>query len=270
MVWGQNMNNKGVLKIAVTMSYLAMILFNIASIISPTSGRTAAEIADSYPNLFVPAQYTFVIWILIYGLLSAFVLYQADIWNKGYNKPVQEMINQTRGTTIGINVLSIGWIIAWQKDYLALSFVIAAILLIGLSHYFKYIRTEYLTLKEKFFVILPFRIYFSWITVFVLGNLIILLVSIKFTLFGITDVMITVATLLILMGFSTYRIIRYGDYIFGATTIWSLFGIVGKHLLPSRYHVQYPQIIVVALVGILLLIGACIYVWFYRKKRICK
>lgn len=43
----------------------------------PLNGQTSAQIANRLPILFVPANYVFSIWGIIYVLLLAFGVYQA-------------------------------------------------------------------------------------------------------------------------------------------------------------------------------------------------
>ncbi len=53
-----------------------MLTASIAANTVPTDEITAAQVSDSYPNLFTPAGFTVSLWGLIYVLLLGFCIYQ--------------------------------------------------------------------------------------------------------------------------------------------------------------------------------------------------
>lgn len=53
-------------KIANLIFYILTVLVNVLANAIPINGKTTGEIADSYPNLFTPAPFTFTIWGVIY------------------------------------------------------------------------------------------------------------------------------------------------------------------------------------------------------------
>ena len=55
--------------------FLGTVVVNGLSNALPLNGKTAGELSDQYPNLFVPAGLTFSIWGVIYILLAIFVIY---------------------------------------------------------------------------------------------------------------------------------------------------------------------------------------------------
>src|SRR6185503_12090186 len=56
---------------------IVMLAVNFLSEALPLNGQTSAEIANRLPILFVPANYVFGIWGIIYVLLIGFGVYQA-------------------------------------------------------------------------------------------------------------------------------------------------------------------------------------------------
>lgn len=62
---------------------LATLAVNFLANWLPIAGRTTGELSDLYPNLFVPAGFTFSIRGVIYLLLIGFVIRQLiDTWSK--------------------------------------------------------------------------------------------------------------------------------------------------------------------------------------------
>jgi len=54
--------------------FLGTVVVNGLSSALPINGKTAGELSDQYPNLFVPTGLTFSVWGVIYILLAIFVL----------------------------------------------------------------------------------------------------------------------------------------------------------------------------------------------------
>jgi len=71
------MNKSRLLFLAVLnlIGFLGTVIVNGLSSALPINGKTAGELSDQYPNLFVPAGLTFSIWGVIYILLAIFVIY---------------------------------------------------------------------------------------------------------------------------------------------------------------------------------------------------
>ena len=67
--------------------FLGTVVVNGLSNALPLNGKTAGELSDQYPNLFVPSGLTFSIWGVIYILLAIFVIYGLVVAAK--NNPVK-------------------------------------------------------------------------------------------------------------------------------------------------------------------------------------
>src|SRR6187399_1342287 len=108
----------GIVALAVTLGV------NYMSNALPLNGRTAGEISDSFPVLFVPSGYVFAIWGLIYLLQIAFVIYQA--------RPTTREDPRLRavGWPFVLScLLNAAWLFAWHYGYYPLSLVIMLSLL---------------------------------------------------------------------------------------------------------------------------------------------
>jgi hypothetical protein len=215
-------------KIAVSSAYLFMIIMNMLAVGLPVNGLETGEISDMFENLFAPAGLTFSVWGIIYLLLG---LYLIAIW-LGYKHENQKQINLWFIQTSVFNGL---WIFAWHYLYLIMSLVLMFGILYGL------IKIALLISNENHRLKLIFHIYFGWITVAAIANVVTLLVDLDFNfLFSEqiwTTIIIYVGLLISLLTGFKFRSIPYFAVVF-----WAYLGILIKHL--TYFESQFPLIII--------------------------
>ncbi|MFA7201935.1 MAG: tryptophan-rich sensory protein [Candidatus Paceibacterota bacterium] len=250
------------IKIFAVVSYVAMVTVNFLANTVPINNRSTGDISDAYPNLFAPAGPAFSIWGLIYLLLGGYVLYQ--FLKK--NQETEAILKKINPLFIATSIANMAWIFAWHYDYIGLSVLIMAALLILLIKIADILRTEHFTLLEKVFIWAPFSIYFGWITVASIANITVFLVSIGWNGFGIADFVWTSIILLVGALIGILRIHRDNNIAYGMVLIWAYTWILFKHLSIDGFDGQYPSIIVTATICLFLFVmfvGRIIY-----KKRI--
>lgn len=248
------MSNK--IKIFVVITFIVMIVVNVLANSLPINGVDTGVISDSYPNLFAPAGITFAIWGLIYLLLALFTFYQLGIINKN-DEISTELLNKV-GILFSISsIANTIWIFTWHYQVIWLSIVFMLVILISLIKIVNAIKKERLSSKEKFFVKLPFSIYFGWITVATIANATTLLVSLNFKGFGISETIWTVLIIIIGAIIGIITLLRNRDYFYGLVIIWAYFGIIIKHT--TVFNSMYPAVIIAAIISIVFLITADIY-----------
>lgn len=248
------MNNK--IKFFVVITFIAMVVVNVLANSLPINGVDTGVISDSYPNLFAPAGITFAIWGLIYLLLALFTFYQLGIINKN-DEISTELLNKV-GILFSISsIANTIWIFTWHYQVIWLSIVFMLVILISLIKIVNAIKEERLSSKEKFFVKLPFSIYFGWITVATIANATTLLVSLNFKGFGISETIWTVLIIIIGAIIGIITLLRNRDYFYGLVIIWAYFGIIIKHT--TVFNSMYPAVIIAAIISIVFLITADIY-----------
>lgn len=248
------MSNK--IKIFVVITFIVMIVVNVLANSLPINGVDTGVISDSYPNLFAPAGITFAIWGLIYLLLALFTFYQLGIINKN-DEISTELLNKV-GILFSISsIANTIWIFTWHYQVIWLSIVFMLVILISLIKIVNAIKEERLSSKEKFFVKLPFSIYFGWITVATIANATTLLVSLNFKGFGISETIWTVLIIIIGAIIGIITLLRNRDYFYGLVIIWAYFGIIIKHT--TVFNSMYPAVIIAAIISIVFLITADIY-----------
>jgi hypothetical protein len=254
------MKNK--IKILVVLTFILMVVVNVLANTLPINGVDTGVISDSYPNLFAPAGVTFSIWGLIYLLLAFFTFYQLGIINK--NDEISNELMNTVGTFFSISsIINTIWIFTWHYRVLWLSMILMICLLLCLIKIVHSIREEKLSTKEKFFVKVPFSIYFGWITVATIANATTLLVSLGFNGFGMSESLWTVLIIIIGAIIGIITLLRNRDYYYGLVIIWAYFGIIIKHT--SVFNNMYTSVIITAIVTIVLILAADIYAFTKRE-----
>jgi hypothetical protein len=262
----ESKQNNLLFKVSAGLAFLAMVTVNALAQNLPINGVTPAEISDSYPNLFAPAGFTFSIWGLIYLLLFGYTLYQFGLF-QGTDKPVKtKLLEKTRVLFIISSIANIAWIFSWHYDIIPLSMIFMVVILICLIILNRDLANEHLTNREKFFIRLPFSIYFGWITVATIANATTLLVSLGWDGFGIPEDVWMVMILLVGTFIGIAAMIKNDNIAYGLVLIWAYIGILLKHTSPAGFAGQYPGVIITVIVCLVLFAAGVIYL-FFRKSR---
>jgi len=226
-----------------------MIAMNYLANALPLNGKTTGQLADSYPNLFVPAGITFSIWGIIYILLGIYCFIQFTAGN--------QTVFAITGWLFAIScVLNALWIVCWHFEKLPFSLLTMGALLITLI-----LMNRHITHLPSGIVKASFGIYLGWICIATIANVTALLVHYNWNGFGLSEETWTI--LLILTGalIACLTLYRLRNPFIGLSVIWAFVGIVIK-----RQH-DYP-IIVIASVIALSIVGLLTIYGFFRFKAI--
>ncbi|MFH0971787.1 MAG: tryptophan-rich sensory protein [Candidatus Micrarchaeota archaeon] len=245
------MNNLPI-KILAGLAFIAMVIVNILANALPINNRSTGAISDAYPNLFAPAGLTFSIWGLIYLLLAGYVLYQLAFLSKKADQKKEALIQKLNILFIATSIANISWIFAWHYDFINISILIMAALLILLIKIADILCVEKFTSQEKLFIKTPFSVYFGWITVAAIANITVYLVSIRWDGFGIADFIWTSIILLIGAFIGILRIRKDKTIAYGLVLIWAYLGILLKHTSAGGFDGKYPTIIGTVIVCLVL------------------
>ena len=199
----------------------------------PINGHNPAELSAMYPNLFVPAGFTFGIWGFIYLLITLHVLYSMYILSnaKRSANEIGLLVKRVKPLFCITCISKVAWIFAWHFLLIWLSVLIMITLFVTLLLIFRQITCADKEIKlgymEHISLETPFIIYFSWIAVALIANITALLVSKGWhPANGITwsCVMISVAAIIgVLLSLFWHR------PAYTAVIIWAVFGIYSKH-----------------------------------------
>jgi hypothetical protein len=259
------MNKSRLLFLAILnlIGFLGTVIVNGLSSALPINGKTAGELSDQYPNLFVPSGLTFSIWGVIYILLAIFVIYGLIVVVRKYTEKSSFIGNI--GVLFFISCLAnMGWIFAWHYEVVPLSLVLMLILLATLITIYLRLRIgksdSYKT--EKYLVHLPFSVYLGWITIATIANVTALLVYTNWNTFGLGEPFWTVAVIVVGIGITLSVLLIRKDIFYCLVVDWALLGILLKRLADST---PVQSVIVVTIVG-LVLITVGVIIQLIRRK----
>tara|TARA_R110002050_G_scaffold110427_3_gene222640 strand:- start:8373 stop:9170 length:798 start_codon:yes stop_codon:yes gene_type:complete len=213
-----------------TLALAAMVVFNYLAVSLPLNGMRTGDVSDLYPNLFVPAGFTFAIWGVIYLSLFGSIAYQIFALLK---KDQRALLGQSLiGLWFGISsVLNVAWLFAWHYLMPLMALFIMIALLLSLIQIYRNLGIGIRQTKhsERFFMHLPFSLYLGWISVATIANTTAVLVHYNFSGWGLpaefyTGILVLIAGLLAL-GFLQYNV----DLFFALAITWATFGIYYRH-----------------------------------------
>ena len=236
------------------LGFILVLVVNILAVTLPIGGNSTGEIADLYPNLFVPAGYAFSIWSLIYILLLVFIILQSKGLFSSKEKPdFVEMI----GWWFFISCLAnSSWIIAWHYLLPGLSVFLMLLILFSLIRIYQLLGVNYSISEQPLMVRLTFSVYLGWISVATIANITAFLVSTGWTGGPLSEVIWTVIMLGVATVLGVIFLWKYKDLAYGAVLLWAFWAIRTKriaianpdeHLIPTMVLVYLSVLIVVAL-----------------------
>jgi len=244
-----NIRLRKTLSILNLLGFLSTVIVNYLAVALPLNNKTTGELSDQYPNLFVPAGFTFSIWGVIYLLLAIFIVYQLVY---AFRKNTQ---NSSFLEKIGIlfftsSLANLSWVFAWHFELVSISLFLMLILLVSLmTIYVKLqIGRSDSSKSEKYFVHLPFSVYLGWITIATIANTTALLVNLGWNRFGFSEQFWTVAVIIIGIAISLTILLYRKDIFYCLVVDWALFGILMKRLTVDAVPVQ--SIIIVVIIGL--------------------
>jgi len=252
--------------ILVTITFILMVTVNALANILPIAGITTGEVSDSFPNLFAPAGITFSIWGIIYLLLGFYTLYQLGLFQR--DKPTDpELLKRVGNLFAFSSLVNSIWIFCWHYNVIFLSVILMLLILLSLIAIHLVLKNIPMTNKERFFIKLPFSIYFGWITVATIANITALLVTLGFSGWGLSEPVWTSTLIIIgtLIGMTTAILAKDIPYV--ATLIWAFSGILIKHISASGFNKAYPVVIITVQGALIVLVATLGSILFLKTKQ---
>lgn len=248
-------------------TYLLMVAVNVLANALPINGVRTGDVSDAYPNLFAPAGYTFSIWGLIYLLLGLHLLHRFGLFQGGPAGTDQSPVLDRVGLYFSISsVANAAWILAWHHDAIELSVVLMLVILVCLAAITRLLAGAQLAGREKLLVAVPFSVYFGWITVATVANVIVLLVSLGSNGFGPAEPSWTIAMVVAAAVFGTLVMLRNRDVAYGLVLLWAYTGILAKHLSASGFDAGYPSIVGTVIACLAVFVTATAVLIFRRGR----
>ena len=250
-------------------SLLMVLVVNGLANALPINGKTTGEISGQYPNLFVPAGFTFAVWGVIYLFLIFFAIYQLI---KTFRDEI--LITDAFGTLFILSsFLNCAWILVWHFEMVLYSLVVMIMLLLTLIAI--YLRVKALEQNDivnrsdknnwfKVSVSVPFSLYLGWICIATIANVTAVLVDVGWRGFGLAETFWTFLMIMIGAGLALYFLVRFKDFIVGLVVIWAFYGITSKLLTAKNViHWSLAYLLIICMV----IIASVILLVIFRKTR---
>lgn len=241
----------------------AMIAANALANILPINQLNTGQISAFYPNLFVPAGFTFSIWGIIYLLLINYIISFTyfTILSDKFPK-VNTYISSINKWFLATCFLNASWILAWHYLWIWAS-VLIMLLFLSVLIYLFILGKKHQSLLNKtqsFLLYTPFIVYLGWISVATIANITALLVKTDWNGLGISPeiwslIMMVTATIL-----AIYFIIVEKTASYSLVIMWALWGI------RAARAVEHPFLSQAAL-GCLVLILIVLVSGFIKKEK---
>lgn len=208
--------------------FMLVIAINALANILPINGYNTGQISGFYPNYFVPAGFTFSIWGIIYLLLLNYsISFTYFTIRKETFPEIKKYLDAITPYYWVTCILNASWILAWHYLQAFLSVLIMLAFLYCLIKIFILMQELAIEIKPMYLFLLktPFSVYIGWISVATIANITALLVSFKWTGFGIDPIYWTLVMISIAIVLSAYFIIQYKNIAYPLVVIWALWGI---------------------------------------------
>jgi hypothetical protein len=258
------MKTSRVPRVVALVAYLFMVGMNVAATALPLNGQSTNEISDRYDTLFAPIGFTFAIWGVIYLLLGVYSVYQLG--------KDSEMIRVITPWFIASSVLNGVWIIAWHYEVLWLSVVIIVGLLVTLIRINRVTTSKRLGWGASSAVVLPFAVYFGWVSVATVANVSATLVQQGWRGGWLFDEQgWTIAILIVAAAIGVVAMLVTSSPAYGLVFVWAFWGIYSRHLASDEWDRAYPAIIQTLQVALPLLAVAVLVSairWFRRTPEL--
>lgn len=210
------------------LAIMAAFLMNIYSNVAPPNGVNIGQIANTtFRNvLFLPANYAFAIWGLIYLGLICFGVYHL--------LPAQQQnYRLSRGgylITLA-SVAQIAWVLLFQYRFFAASVLAMFVILGSLIALYQQLKIgkERVGNKENWLVYTPISIYLGWISVATILNVASALYAWGWNGGGIAPEVWTIFMLLVAAFLGVFVTFQRKDIAFNLVFVWAFLAIAIRH-----------------------------------------
>ncbi|HSG48287.1 MAG TPA: TspO/MBR family protein [Longimicrobiales bacterium] len=210
----------------VNVAVLAAVLWaNALAGSGALSGESIGLIANRYPSTFLPANWVFGIWSLIYLWLVLFTAYQA-LPSQRQNQALARV-----GWGWAVNgALNIAWVALFSFSLFGPALGVMAMLLVNLVWLVE--RTGWpdgrLGWMDRIFVAWPFGLYLAWISVALIANTFQYLTYLRWSGLGISAEAWSALMMVVATGLSAFMVLARGNWLFPVVFAWAFLGIADR------------------------------------------
>ena len=211
------------------LALVVVIALNGLAASGAMSGDSIGVLANRYRSLFLPADYVFGIWSLIYLGLIASAIYQA-LPTAGAERAVQRL-----GIWWAVTgALNVAWISLFSFGQFALALLVMVIFLVTLIAIGERVRggragADRASLAEQAFLVWPQDIYLAWISVALIANSFQFAHAVQWNGFGVAGSTWAVAMMFVATVLGALMAWERGNWLFPLVVAWALRGIGARY-----------------------------------------
>jgi hypothetical protein len=231
---------------------LALAVNALANVL-PINGVNTGQVSDSYPNLFTPPGYVFVIWGIIYTLAIVFAVYQVRPSQRG-----AQYLKQIGWLYLTSAVINASWIFVFHYSYGVPTLYLAStallmLLLVNLIIIYTRLGVGVNETKRgvKLGVHVPMSIYVAWISVATIAGLASAINVVSPGLPVATQATATAAMLVVALALTLAMLWLRRDMVFALVVVWAVSGIAAKQAEIPVINLTALAVIGVAAVALL-------------------
>lgn len=264
-------SSASLLPILNVVAYIATLVINFLSQAGPGIGialfpNTVQDLANSRAVLFLPANYVFGIWGLIYTALGAYVIYQA--LPRQRSSRIHNAIGWWFIVTCAANSI---WLVLFLYDLVAAS-TLAMLVLLGalIVIYLRLgIGRAAVSRGEYWAVHFGFSVYLGWITVATVANVATALyqAGAETSFIGLPADLWTIVVMAVAALIAGAMLLRHRDVAFAGVIVWALIGIFARPFTTEVYAIVSNQNVTLVNQGALVIAVVVLLAAFYTLFR---
>lgn len=248
------LSRKGLVRQLVGLVVMAVVLWvNALAGSGRLSGESIGLIANRYRSTFLPANWVFGIWSLIYLGLVVFSVYQA--------LPAQRDNETLRRLGWGWAVngaLNMAWVALFSFALFGPALAVMVALLVNLIWLVE--RTGWaegsLSRGDRVFVAWPFGLYLAWIAVALIANTFQYATFLEWSGWGISAEAWSATMMVAATGLSGFMVLHRGNWLFPIVFAWAFVGIADRFAhVPLIANTAYAMTAVGLTVLLLAMLG---------------
>lgn len=189
------------------------------------SGESIGLIANRYRSTFLPANWVFGIWSLIYLGLVLFAAYQALPGKR------KSLAARRIGWGWAVNgALNVAWIVLFSFSLFGPALAVMVILLVNLVWITE--RTGWaegeLGWGDRIFVAWPFGLYLAWISVALISNAFQFLTYLEWSGLGVSPEAWSAIMMVVGTALGVFMVLERGNWLFPVVFAWAFMGIADR------------------------------------------
>lgn len=234
--------------------FVGVLYGNFVAATGGMSGDNIGVIANRYASLFLPANYVFGIWSLIYLGLALSLGYQ--LWPGARGQAAAERLGW--GWAV-CGVLNVAWISLFSfSQYLGALGVMLVFLAALILVTERLRRAPAPDALEQAFLVWPHDLYLAWISVAVIANTFQVAHVIGFGGLGMPEETWAIAMMAVATALGAVMAVRKGNWTFPFVVAWALRGIGARYTDRAALSGAATALVVVGLLVGLVAIGRAV------------